>query len=70
MLVVESFMGRQLEKAGYEVRFGGPAWAPVRALTRWATTVVLPVLDVVVRAPGAVKRRIVWGLGLEERPTG
>ena len=68
VFMLEAYLGRRLEQQGYEPRFASPAWAPLFWLARVGVKLGLPALDVVTRAPGALWRRVKWGLGVEERP--
>lgn len=66
--VLESYLGSRLKAEGYDVRFSGPLWALPLALCRVTVGLGLPVFDILIRIPGALFRRVRWGLGIEPRP--
>jgi hypothetical protein len=66
--VLESYIGSRLRGEGYPVRFASPVWRPALAACRIACVPILPTLDVLIRIPGAVARRVKWVLGLGPRP--
>jgi hypothetical protein len=50
MFMCEAFMALHLKRLGYELRYPGPLWRPVFALTRFLTPAVLPIYEWAVRA--------------------
>ncbi len=68
--MLEAHLGERLRRQGYEARFVSRLWRGPFWLARVAARLGLPVADVLVRAPGALWRRVKWGLGVEARPEG
>jgi hypothetical protein len=68
VFMVEAYLREELIQEGYELRFDGPAWAMALKACRGVTPIVLPVIDIIVRIPPALWRRVKWGMGWEERP--
>jgi len=68
VFMVEAYLREQLMQEGYELRFDGPVWEMALKACRRVTPIVLPVIDIIVRIPPALWRRVKWGLGWEERP--
>lgn len=68
VFMVEAYLREQLVQEGYQLRFDGPAWELALKLTRRVTPLVLPPIDIIVRIPPALWRRVKWGMGWEERP--
>jgi hypothetical protein len=50
MFVSEAFMGKDLARAGYELRYRSNMWVPVFFLARWYCRLALPVLIRLARA--------------------
>jgi hypothetical protein len=63
--VCEAFMGAHLTRMGYERRFPNPLWAPVFAVTRLYCRVVLPVVELQLRAVRFFRSRLGSRLGLK-----
>lgn len=61
VFALESILGDRLEGQGYALRFGGPAWAGPRSVLRCSMP-LLPVLDIALRTPGAILRRLRWAI--------
>lgn len=57
-LVSEAFMGAHLKRLGYERRYRSPLWAPLLALTRLYCRVVLPAVDLHLRALRFLRKRL------------
>ncbi len=68
VFMVEAYIREELEQEGYPLRFGGPLWGAALKVCRAVTPIVLPVIDITVRIPPALWRRVKWRLGTEERP--
>jgi hypothetical protein len=59
IFVSEAFMGRRLEKLGYERRYRSAAWAPIFGLTRMYCRHVLPIINLSGRIFCFLRKRLV-----------
>jgi Sulfotransferase family len=58
MFVSEAFMGAHLARLGYERRYPGPLWAPAFALTRLYCRLMLPAVEMHLRALRFLRKRL------------
>jgi hypothetical protein len=63
--VSEAFMGAHLQRIGYERRYAGLFWEPAFALTRLYCRIVLPAVEVHIRAARFLRKRLRLGLGVK-----
>jgi hypothetical protein len=63
VFVCEAFMGAHLTRMGYERRYGSPLWAPAFALTRLYCGIVLPLVDLQIKASHFLRKHLGRAIG-------
>lgn len=63
--VSEAFMGAQLRRLGYELRYPSPLWAPLFAVTRLYCRIVLPAVEFQFRVVRFFRNRLGPRLGVK-----
>ena len=58
IFVCEAFMGAHLTRMGYERRYRSALWAPAFALTRLYCRIVLPLVDIQMKALNFLRKRV------------